>query len=447
MADGEPIWVCAVCHSVNKIGAKQCYKCRTPKDRAAFDPLTEDIGSRTVSLPDFEPSRPYAMVATVLILVIGVLHAINSLVGVTIILREVEGDLLSDEEIINFGVIGLATFGIALIALTGWAFWLSKAVRTMPALGLGYPAANGLMAFVENFIPVLNLWRVPAIVRDIVQRLEPGESRGGTLISAAWVGLIAGYLLPRFGGFVNSLGSETFEGYVRNLVIIQLLSLGLVLTGSIFLVVLIWWIEGRILRRQAVLSEAGPDGLPAPTAVPGRVAAGGEVAWAVGKPTTNFGPTAAAIAPATPAVPTVQTVAGPLGSVVVAGEPDQTFSRPISALTGTLTPSAATAVDPAAAVAPEPVPTPEPAAPEPSTGPRLELTIAHDGSMVATLDGESEPISIKELRDAAKVLARVRGSAVVSIADGTPEATSMAGQALRIFADAGVPAEMGQRPG
>ena len=67
--------------------------------------------------------------------------------------------------------------------------------------------------------------------------------------------------------------------------------------------------------------------------------------------------------------------------------------------------------------------------------------------MVATLDGESEPITIKELRDAAKVLARVQGSAVVSIGDGTPKATEMAGQALRIFADAGVPAEIGQRPG
>ncbi len=40
--------------------------------------------------------------------------------------------------------------------------------------------------------------------------------------------------------------------------------------------------------------------------------------------------------------------------------------------------------------------------------------------MVATLDGESEPITIEELRDAAKVLARVHGSAVVGVGDGTP---------------------------
>jgi hypothetical protein len=435
MADGEPIWVCAVCHSVNKIGAKQCYKCRTPKEHAAFDPVTEDIASRTITLPDFHPSRPAAMLATVLILVIAVVHAINSLIGVTIILRVVEGDLLSEDEIISFGVMGLATFGIALIALTGWAFWLSKAVRTMPALGLGYPAANGLMAFYENFIPVLNLWRVPAIVRDMVHRLEPGESRGTTLISAAWIGLIAGYLLPRFGGFVNSIGSETFEGYVRNLVIIQLLSLVLVLAGSVLLVVLIWWIEGRIRRRQTALAEAGPEGLPPQAAAAGPVGATGEVAWAVAGPAANF-------TTAAPAVPP---------PAAVDREADPTFGRPITALTGA---AAAGDADPLAlAPTPEPVsiaptPTLKPAvAPDVSAGPRLELTIAGDGSMVATLDGESEPISIKDLRDAAKVLARVHGSAVVGVGDGTPKATEMAGQALRLFAEAGVPAEIGQRPG
>ena len=442
MADGEPIWVCAVCHSVNKIGAKQCYKCRTPKEHAAFDPTTEDIGSRTITLPDFHPSRPAAALATVLILVIAVVHAINSLIGITIILRAVEGDLLSDDEIISFGVLGLATFGIALIALTGWAFWLSKAVRTMPALGLGYPAANGLMAFYENFIPVLNLWRVPAIVRDMVHRLEPGESRGTTLISAAWVGLIAGYLLPRFGGFVNNIGSETLEGYVRNLVIIQLLSLVLVLAGSVLLVVLIWWIEGRILRRQTALAEAGPEGLPPQAAAPGPAAASGEVAWAVAGPAANYTTAAPAVPPPT----------------AVDREADSTFGRPITALTGAAGPMAATQLatdtdplalastpEPAVSFAPTPILQPA-AAPDVSAGPRLDLTIAADGSMVATLDGESEPIKIKDLRDAAKVLARVHGSAVVGVADGTPKATEVAGQALRIFAEAGVPAEIGQRP-
>jgi hypothetical protein len=394
-----------------------------------------------------------------------VLHAINSLNGIQIVLRVVNGDLFSDEDLLGYRAVGLASFGIALIALTAWAFWLSKAVRTMPALGLGYPAANGLMAFYENFIPLLNLRRVPAIVRDLVQRLEPGDSRGSYLISAAWIGLFTGYLLPRFGGFVNDIGSETLEGYIRNFVIIQILSLILVLTGSVLLVMLIWWIEGRILRRQTALSEAGPDGLPPIAAGRGVAAAPGGVAWAVGGSATNFETTAPVVPP--PA-PVVNTVPGPLGAVVVGDAPEAMFNRPITALTGTAGPMAATPVygapdplqddvvasdQPAAlpfapqpAAAAETFATPSSAATS-SSGPRLELAIAQDGSMIATLDGESEPITIKELREAAKVLARVEGSAVVAIAGGSPGATSMAGQALRILADAGVPATTEHHPG
>ena len=74
-------------------------------------------------------------------------------------------------------------------------------------------------------------------------------------------------------------------------------------------------------------------------------------------------------------------------------------------------------------------------------------------TVLTALDHRAERIKaeLDEARrlkeDAAKVLARVQGSAVVNIGDGTPKATEMAGQALRIFADATVPAEIGQRPG
>jgi len=451
MPAGEAIWVCANCRSVNKLRAKQCYNCRTPKDRAAVDPMTEHIGARDVSLPDFHPSRPFAVVASVLILVIGGLQAINSLVGASLALRLVEGDIPAEGDIVNAGVIGLATIGIGLIALTAWAAWLSKAVRVMPALGLGYPSANGLMAFVENFIPVLNLWRVPAIVRDIVVRLVPTESKGGALIFAAWIGLIAGYLLPRFGGIVNAFGSESLDDYIRKQVVIQGLSAGLVLVGSVFLVALIWWIEGRISERRA----AAPEGSPAlATAVPSApVAAFTTIPAAASSPTSTPAPAPTAGLTTVPGA--AKTVPGPLGSMVVE-EQAPFVGRPITALTGTAGPGPATPAPPTG-VAPDPSgtqptdaeraqPVPEPEL-DGRTGPRLELTVARDGSMVATLDGESEPITFDELRDAATALDRVDGSAIVAIDDGTLEASASASRALRILADAGVPATMGSQPG
>ena len=66
--------------------------------------------------------------------------------------------------------------------------------------------------------------------------------------------------------------------------------------------------------------------------------------------------------------------------------------------------------------------------------------------MVATLDGESEAITIDELRDAAVALARVDGSAVIDVGGGTIDASTMASRALRILADAGVPTTIGQPP-
>jgi hypothetical protein len=407
MLGAEEIWVCANCRSVNKLRAKQCYNCRTPKERAAVDPSSEHIGSRQVTLPDFEPSRPYAYVASALILVIGTVQAINTLFGAALALRMAEGSTVTEDEIVTTGLFGLTTIGIGLIAMTAWAFWLSKVVRVMPALGLGYPAANGLMAFVENFIPFLNLWRVPAIVRDVVVRLDPVEPRGGALIFAAWIGLIAGYLLPRFAGYVNLLGAETEERFIRNQVLISTVAAGLVLVGSVFLVVLIWWIEGRITRRR----EAGVDADPATATEASEPA---PVEWAA--------------ATATAAALTTTTVPGPVGAMVVATT-DPVASRPVKAATGA-----------AASFAPEvPEVTPQPSA-DASGGPHLHLGVAADGSMTATLDDVTEPISPKELREAATALARVDGSAVITVADGTPEAIAAAGKALQMLTDAGVPA-------
>ena len=413
MLGAEEIWVCANCRSVNKLRAKQCYNCRTPKERAAVDPSSEHIGSRQVTLPDFEPSRPYAYVASALILVIGTVQAINTLFGAALALRVAEGSTVTEDEIVTTGLFGLTTIGIGLIALTAWAFWLSKVVRVMPALGLGYPAANGLMAFVENFIPFLNLWRVPAIVRDVVVRLDPVEPRGGALIFAAWIGLIAGYLLPRFAGYVNLLGAETEERFIRNQVLIGTVAAGLVLVGSVFLVVLIWWIEGRITRRR----EAGTDAGAASSTEPSPSA---PVEWA---PATA----ARATAPAT-----TTTVPGPLGSTVVAAA-DPVAGRSIAAVTGAAAPLAPTLSGA----------TPVPAAGTPPAGPRLQLAVAEDGSMTATLDDVTEPITPKELREAATALARVDGSAVITVAAGTPEAIAAAGKALQMLTDAGVPATTG----
>ena len=388
MAGGEAdIWVCGQCRSVNNLRAKQCYHCRTPQHLAAVDPAAiQGTGHgqlREIALPDFEASRGEAMVASVLIVIVGVLNVVSTVVSMRVLPTLVqEPDVVPADLGLMTGA-SLVTLGVAILALIAWAYWLSRVVVAMPALGLGYPAANQLMAFVENFIPGLNLLRVPAIVRDVVRRLEPEQGRGDALIFAAWIGLFGGFLIPRIGFWLN--WEESLEGSVRNALIIQGISAGLVLIGAIFLVALIWWIEGRIaLRRVAQLAGEGTaptDASPAPYATPAPEprtgALGPEPRTAalaseprqptpVGTPTpfdpmaAPFAPprvTAAAPAPTAPAAPFAPTpgaaapgapaVPGPLGSVAASpsSASDAALHRPITAVTGaasTPTPTAET---------------------------------------------------------------------------------------------------------
>ena len=499
MTGGDPdIWVCGQCRSVNKVRAKQCYNCRTPKDRAEVDPAAiEGTGHgqlREIALPEFNSSRGEAMLASVLVVFVAGMNVVS-----TVVSSRVLSTLVDDPDVVPSGLTGatavsLATLGIGLLALTAWAFWLSRVVAAMPALGLGYPAANAMMAFIENFLPGLNLFRVPAIVRDVVRRLDPnqgpGQGRGEALIFAAWIGLLGGFFVPRIGGFLG-MGSDTLEGAVNNALLISGVAAGLVLIGAIFLVVLIWWIEGRIGRRRAEqLGETAPAAAAAATAAPGPEVAAIEprVSTPAGTP-TPYDPMAAPFAPArqttptpepvTPPAPFVPTpgasmpisgpmVAGPLGAVP-ATPTAELLHRPITAVTGAAsipteghiaTPSHETpdverfadarpawpeppAVPPAPAASPPPAPTAEAAPPARlPTGPRLHVRVNSATSMIATLDGESEAISIQELQAAANALARADGSAVVGATPTNFDARRLAQQVVEMLSAAQVPTTM-----
>ncbi len=277
---GRPveIWVCANCRSVNKARAKQCYNCRTPRDLAAVDPNQMEVTGhgkvREVALPPFRSSRGRAVLASIGILVVAGLQIVSVLVATALLGQLIGGAPLTAGQARLATNLSIAGPVVALLVLVVWAAWLSRVVTEMPALGLGYPPTSGLMAFVENFVPLLNLLRVPAIVRDVVRRLDPASRRGNALISAAWLGIFGGFLLPRVGGFLNVFGAGSLERRLRNQLLLEGVSTGLVVVGALFLVVLIWWIETRIARHRtaqvAVASAAttAPARTTAPVTTP-----------------------------------------------------------------------------------------------------------------------------------------------------------------------------------
>jgi hypothetical protein len=69
----------------------------------------------------------------------------------------------------------------------------------------------------------------------------------------------------------------------------------------------------------------------------------------------------------------------------------------------------------------------------------LHLRVEDDGSMIATLEGESEPITFDELPATAAALARADGSAVIATPSTLLDAGSPAERAAGILARAGVP--------
>jgi hypothetical protein len=270
------IWVCAACRSVNGLRAKSCYRCRTPKDRGGVDASTIDMAQpgklRDIALPDYHSPRLVAVLATLVILAAAAVQIVSTTIAVRIYLYVVEHPALLNVVPppsppfldLNTGLaITIAQLGLALLGLTCWALWLSLAVRTMPALGLGYPAASGTSAFLENFYPIVNVFRVPAIVRDLVRRLHPELGRGDALIVLALLGLLGSLFLPRIGIFVSRFNANSAVEKYRNVIVLQVIAVVPLIFGVFFLVVLMWWLDLEIGRRRH-LQLHGRQAPPAP---------------------------------------------------------------------------------------------------------------------------------------------------------------------------------------
>ena len=238
-------WVCGQCRSINNAGAKQCYNCRTPKRSGGRGsrrdrPDHQGPGPRRIGLPEFRSSRWAALLASILILVVAVMQIVQWNLVATL------GDQM-------LGGIDPTEDQLAYIEQGR-----DPRLRDRP------PGADRVVALAESDCdvdagarPGLSSGEWPdGVRRELHPDLQPlprasdrarrrpsprarRSSRGEALIFAAWIGLVGGFIVPARPGILRrrypdgrrrSAGSAT----------------GLVLVGAIFLVVLIWWIEGRI---------------------------------------------------------------------------------------------------------------------------------------------------------------------------------------------------------
>jgi hypothetical protein len=202
--------------------------------------------------------------------------------------------------------------------------------------------------------------------------------------------------------------------------------------GAIVLVLIMFRIESRARARDVEIRKSAA----APRPEPGTVAARpGGVSWemAAGTAAGQAGTTARSPMPPNAAPEGPAGAANPMSAAATEGT--GMVPGPLGFV------PAGTATDEFEAPAPVPG---RPVAPARTpTGPRLHLRVESPDSMMATLDGESEAITLGELPETASALARADGSAVISTSATGIGAASLAEQALRIFADAGVPTTTG----
>jgi hypothetical protein len=277
------VWVCGACRSINQPREQRCYKCRTPRELAKVDPEKLVVAGAGVSQPIVDPkavvgvyrsSSERAFLAQVLIVAALIVTTISKVAGADVVARLLDGDVEgADANGVLLAILGPGGFAVGLAALAAWAAWLSRVVDNIPTLGLGWPNVAPWAAFVENFLPGVNLFRVPAIVRDVMNRLEMGPG-GDALIAASWLGLVGGVLVPRFGRYVTgTLAIESADTSARLGLLIGQAALGLTIVGGIFLIVIVRRIEeqaARLAAARKASGAAGPNAAPVTETTLGR---------------------------------------------------------------------------------------------------------------------------------------------------------------------------------
>ncbi|HKF84857.1 MAG TPA: DUF4328 domain-containing protein [Candidatus Limnocylindrales bacterium] len=291
------IWVCANCKSINRLRDTRCYSCGQRQEEVAVVAdetpnvrLSQAVANRAVR--GYESSLPFAIAAGVLIVVVaamGLWLLIESLRGMDILKDAfVQAVLSNDETALQPLLVEQQRLAspsalrllLLLLAVLAFGLWLSRVRLNIPALGGGTPEWGPWKALLYPLIPIVNLFRVPAMVQDALYRLDP---RGGGLgmVLLAWVGFVGSWIVGLIGGVIiaatfagAAIGAQTpdaladaFGSLIDQSVILSIITEVMTAAGALVLVAVIARIESRGAARDAEI-RASLDPLPVPDVAP-----------------------------------------------------------------------------------------------------------------------------------------------------------------------------------
>jgi hypothetical protein len=150
---------------------------------------------------------------------------------------------------------------VVLPLLLFFALWLSRVVSNVPALGGGIPNTTPGRAFVYTLLPVVNLLKVPAMVQDVLYRLDP-KGGGRFMVGIAWFGLVGSAIISFIAGWYLNLrttfdtASAASPAKAMEALRPLLTASFLIAIGSLVLILLMVRIERRSRARDAEVRDA-----------------------------------------------------------------------------------------------------------------------------------------------------------------------------------------------
>lgn len=451
------VWVCGTCHSINRQRDPSCYKCGSPQDVAtgAYADLRVQRALQTRTVVPYRSSWLRFSIAAVLIVA-------TAIFGLVVLIMSADLVAFSRDQIrvaATTGQIDEAGFvqrsldllvpallgGLTgLAALVYFAAWLSRVTMNIPALGGGVPGTTPTKAFIYPLIPIWNLFKVPPMVQDALYRLDP-KAGGFFMFVVAWVGIVGSAIVSFVADWwvnlrITSLAanSRTVDEFVDGAqaaydiqVVVDVATTIASLAGALVLVIVMFRIERRAMARNEEIKAAAPETITSAIdqipMIPNAAADNAAIAAAAASATTGAATGAVAVAaPDGDNPPSAGHVPPAAPAASDAPMPDPVATPWIAAGGRRPVPDApAAGADPAA-----------PAADEGAT-PHLQIEVGK-GHIRATLDGETEDLTLVRLRQTAEALARVGGRATIRQSAIDDQTDALAHDALQILRDAGV---------
>ncbi|MEO5965285.1 MAG: DUF4328 domain-containing protein [Candidatus Limnocylindrales bacterium] len=270
------IWVCGACKSVNPRRASRCYKCHAPRPPAGEELLAVDtpVLQRTAvetaaGARGRKHTAIFAIVTIVLIAAsmsfrwVSVIRSLDMLNGI------LAGSVPTNDEIVRIASQALGYYAAGLLGTLAWGIWMGRVIANIPILGGGYPVVTPRTAILESVIPLFNLFRVPAVLRDITTRLSRTGAADNALIAPWWLFLAGSIFIERPIGSILLLFAPDIETAYRWVVVLSLAAAVMTIFGGILAIAIVVRIERLQLSRARDLLDAADAATARQAAGPG----------------------------------------------------------------------------------------------------------------------------------------------------------------------------------